>query len=61
MLEELPIQWLICSKCKEWRSHYPVKNYDRDKPPDWHCPLCGTRFKKPRKQKVIKENHSGSG
>lgn len=52
MTLEMPeIQWLQCRKCGDWRSHYPVASAQIGKPPNWHCSLCGTLYKPPRRTK----------
>lgn len=52
--QEPEIQWQQCRKCGDWRSHYPVASYEIGKPPNWHCSLCGTVYKPPKKTKGTK-------
>jgi hypothetical protein len=44
-------QWLECKKCG-LSSHYPVKNPQINKPPNWHCSICGKKKTKAIKQKI---------
>lgn len=52
-------QHLHCKKCG-LSSHYPVKNPNLSKPPDWHCSLCGSKQPQNRKTKPKEKRHDNN-